>query len=210
MKSPSIDSFYIDINDHVNLVESYTEIDNIAAIIKACRLKPHDYLFKQKTKKIKLFKWWIDEFNNSLYLNKEIDIVYNNLKSNKTISTDLYYGLSLDKIIAISKLAYICAGKDEDTYSDFAIITFLGIDDYLRSYMFMYGECTQVSPLLIGIDNLQNIFKGVGTSYFQKLKNKKNLGMPCEEIEMWLTSLPVSNDFIADLNKQYENINVFK
>ena len=49
MKSPSIDSFYIDINDHVNLVESYTEIDNIATIIKACRLKPHDYLFKQKT-----------------------------------------------------------------------------------------------------------------------------------------------------------------
>lgn len=210
MKSPSIDSFYIDINDHVNLVESYTEINNIATIIKACRLKPHDYLFKQKTSKIKLFKWWIDEFNNSLYLNKDIEIVYNDLKSNKTISTDLYYGLSINKIVAISSLAYICAGKDEDTYEDFAIITFLGLDDYLRSYMFMYGEWTQVSPLLIGIDNLQNLFKGVGTSYFQKLKNKKNSGMPCEEIETWLTSLPVSDDFITDLNKQYENINVFK
>lgn len=210
MKSPSIDSFYIDINDHINLVESYTEINNIATIIKACRLKPHDYLFKQKTNKIKLFKWWIDEFNNSLYLNKEIDIVYSDLKSNKTISTDLYYGLSINKIVNISSLAYICAGKDEDTYKDFAIITFLGLDNYLRSYMFMYGEWAQVSPLLIGIDNLQNLFKGVGTSYFQKLKNKKNSGMPCEEIETWLTSLPVSDDFIADLNKQYENINVFK
>ncbi len=161
MKVPSINSFYNRFYKHVLLAQSYTEIKNLFFIFKSCRLKPYDYFFERKTSNLILYRKWFDEFGNSLEINtnKRINITYNNLSLNKEkiICTDLYYGLSIDKIAKISKLIYIFSGKDEDTYQDVIMVTFLGIDNYFRTFTIENDEWIQVSSLLLGMNNLKFI-----------------------------------------------------
>lgn len=212
MKSPSIDVLYNQIDRHVLLTESYTEIVGLATIIKFCRLKPHSYVYEKKNSKITLYDWWFDEYGNSLFIkDKKIKIIYNDLNiQTNTICTDLYYGLSLDKILKISKLALIFSGKDEDLLQKSAFVTFLGIDNYLRSYSLMYNEWKQVSSLLLGIDNLKLLINNLDIRYFQELKINKNFQAPCILEKAWLTYLPVSPNLLNQLDKQDIIYNLFK
>lgn len=168
-----INDFYLKINDHINLVESFSQIKNIQILIKSCRLKPKDFYIKKYDKLI-LYKDWVDEYNNSICIltNKKINIYFNDLSIDKRniINTDLYYGLPINKIAKISKCFYISYGKDEDL-DDICIISFLGIDSYLRTYLYLYNEWMQVSPLLIGISNLKLLLSNFGN--FKKLTKKK-------------------------------------
>lgn len=210
MKSPSLDTLYTQINKHILLAQSYTEINELAFIIKSCRLKPYLYVFEDKDKILKLHKWWFDEFGNSLKIdkNKRIKLTYNDLslKIDKINSTDLYYGLSINKIAKISKLAHCCFGKDEDLYENCAIITFMGLDNYLRSYMLLYGRWQQISPLLLGIHNLKVIAQNIDIKYFHELKNKENVPAHCISAGAWLTFMPPSKEFLTLLNKQHEAV----
>ena len=152
MRSPSLEFIHAKIEKSIKLIAAYTKNAELEFIIKACRLKPYDYIFKERKDKTILYDWWFDEFGNSLILNdKKISLIYNDLKldKKKIVNTDLYFGLSLKKITKMSKLVYIIAGKDDDEYRDFYLITLLGIDDHLRSYLYMYDEWQQVSPLLM-------------------------------------------------------------
>ena len=204
MKSPSIDSIYTILNKHILLVESYTEINNLSFIIKSCRLKPYNYLLNHKEDLI-LHEWWVDEFGNSLKIkNKKIKIIVNDLEIDrkKIICTDLYYGLSIEKISKISKLAHLFSGK-EDSLQDFFVTTFLGIDNYLRTYMYDEGW-QQISSLMLGLSNLKKIARHIDIQYFLELDNKENIIAPCTQAAQWITFMPPSKEFLTLLEKQYE------
>lgn len=209
MKSPSLDSLYTQINKHILLVQAYTEINELSFIIKACRLKPYSYILGDKDKSLILHNWWYDEFGNSLKIDKKkIKLIYNDLSLNhdKIICTDLYYGLSIDKIAKISKLSFCCFGTDEDLCKNYCIISFLGIDNYFRSYMLTDNKWQQISPLLLGIYNLKLIANNINIKYFRIFKNKENMPIPCFNHSAWLTFMPASNEFLELLNKRHETV----
>jgi hypothetical protein len=207
MRSPSIEFFHAKIEKLIRVAQSYTEIEGLSFIIKTCRLKPYAHVFEERGKVI-LHRWWFDEFGNSFNIikNKRIRIVYNDLQldGQKIISTDLYYGLSIDRVVKMSKLAYLCAGKDEDLYQDCYLLTLLGVDDHLRSYLYWYGEWQQVSPLLMGMKHLKLLASNVDIKFFHQLSNSENTPIPCISGRTWLTYLPASGDFLDMVKKQYE------
>jgi len=205
----SLDALYIQLNKHILLAQSYSEVLELFFIIKGCRLKPYEVIF-EGNRKLVLHRWWFDEFGNSLKIakNKKIEIHYNDLSIDREqlVCTDLYHGLSLNKISKISKLAYICAGPDEDTYEESFFLTFLGIDNYLRSYMYLYGEWQQVSPLLLGIKNLRLLGRNTDIKYFLHFNNSKTLPIPCVSSESWITFMPPSSELCAELAKKYDRL----
>jgi len=205
----SLDALYIQLNKHMLLAQSYCEIPELFFILKGCRLKPYEFVF-ENNKKLVLHRWWFDELGNSLKItkNKKLEIQYNDLSLDREqiICTDLYYGLSLDKIAKMSKLAYLCAGPDEDTHQESYFLTFLGIDNYLRSYMYLYGEWQIISPLLLGIKNLRLLSRNSDLKYFRHFSNSKTLPIPCLFSESWITSMPPSEEFRSVLSKKYHTL----
>ena|ERR1700678_4371258 len=207
MRSPSIERLYSTLNRHIKLVEAYTEIEGLAFIIKSCRLKPYDYVFGNRDNKLILHRRWFDEFGNSLIINeKKVKIIYNDLKLDRDliVCTDLYYGLSLENIAKMSKLVYLVAGKDEDLLQECYLLTFLGIDDHLRSYLYLYGEWQQVSPLIMGMKSLILLAKHLEIKYFHQIGKKENSAMPCVDGRSWISLVPVSNGFLDIIKEQYK------
>src|SRR5579864_1336203 len=177
MRSPSIEWLHAKLDRRIRLASSYTDVPELEFIIRACRLKPYDYIFEEKGTKISLHKWWFDEFGNSLDIikSKKIRIVYNDLRLDRksVICTDLYAGLSLDRVAKMSRLAYIIVGKDEDEYQDCCLLTFLGLDEHLRTYLYWQGEWQQVSPLLLGMKDLKNLASKLDVKHYQMTENKE-------------------------------------
>jgi hypothetical protein len=208
MRSPSLEFLYAKTEKLINLVQSYTERENLSFLIKACRLKPYDYVFGGRSDNIVLHRWWFDEYGNSMELvkNKRIKLVFGDLRLDreKIISTDLYHGLSLDRVIKMSKLVYLCAGKDEDLYQDCFLLSFLGVDNYFRTYLYWYGEWQQVSPLTLGMKHLKLLLNNADIKTFRQLGNSENLPIPCISGQTWLSYLPPSKDFLGIISKQYE------
>lgn len=200
----SLDFIHGKLEKYIRLVQSYAEIKELSFIIKSCRIKPIQYVEKRSSY-VSFYRTWFDEFGNSLNLiNKKINITYNDLSidRNMIVSTDMYYGLSFDKIFKISKLAFIFAGKDEDLNSDCAMICFLGIDNFLRCYMYLYNEWTQISPLYLGMKNLKIIANNSDIKYFKELKNKENCVIPCISWNAWITCLPANEKLLTILDRQ--------
>ena len=210
IRSPSIEYLHAKLEKQIRLTQSYTGIDGLEFIIKSCRLKPCDYVFKERDHKIVLHKKWFDEHGNSFTINrhKNIQIVYGDLSLDKTkiVCTDLYYGLSLDRVAKMSKLVHLVAGKDEDLYQDCYLLTFLGIDDHLRSYLYWYGEWQQVSPLLMGMKSLGIIAKNMDIKQYVQAGKKENNALPCVSGETWLSLCPVPKGFLEMLSKHHETI----
>jgi len=193
----TLESFYLKHDKSLALAEGFTEFKNLSFIIKLCRLKPIGLFFKKDKNPFQLN--WFDEYGNTLNISrkKDISIIYNNISIDRTkiMTTDLYYGLHINNILKISKLAFIVEGRDEDYNTDFYIISLLGLDNYLRTYMFMYGELKQVSPLILGLDNLQTISNNLKIRLFKSIKEK--IDTPCQHTQSWLTSMPVHTGLCA-------------
>lgn len=205
MKNPSLENFYLKIDKSILLVESFIEIKNLSFIIKACRLKPFDLFFSSKKSayKIKLYKHWFDEFSNSLKIvkNKKLKIIYHDtiFLSKNIPCTDLYFGLLPEKIAKISKLIHVISlkGVKDKQY----IITFLGVDNYLRSYLFNHQVWLPISPLVLGIKSLQNIASHLDIRYFHKILNKNNILPSCTATAEWLSYIHPSENFLEMLKK---------
>lgn len=208
MKSPSLDRFYLQINKAILLASSFTEIEELSFIIKSCRLKPYDIFYKNNKYSLKLYKHWFDEFGNSLNIikNKRLAITYNDLilRDKQTAQTDLYAGLSLDKMIKISKLCHLLIGRVEDTPEYCIVLTLLGLDNYLRTYIFCDDDWYRVSPLIIGIKHLRRLSKNLDIKYFVQFKNKENCEIPCVSTEEWITYMSPPRDLIDSLKKKYD------
>lgn len=209
MNSYNADKFYAKISKHILLAKSFTEIKELEFIIKSCRLKPYNFI-QDGNNKLSLHRWWFDEFGNSLKIvkNKRLKIIYNDLSLDKKsiVCTDLYYGLTIDKIIKISKLGFFFFVKEEDYNSDSAFLCFLGIDNYLRCFMYLHDTLTPISPLYLGINNLKLLHKYLDIKYYLEIKNNKNLPIPCNSGQAWLSYIPFSDDFSKILNHQPNNI----
>jgi hypothetical protein len=211
MISHSIEWIHSKLDRQIGLAQSYTDIDSLGFIIRACRLKPYDYIFKERDNRIILHRWWFDEFGNSLVLRgKKPNIIYNDLRldMDKIPSTDLYRGLSLDRTVKMSKLAYLIFGKDEDFHQDCCLIALLGIDNHLRSYLYLDGWM-QVSPLLMGMKNLKLLAEQVGIKYFHQIKNKENSVIPCVSEQAYISCLPAGPSFNEVLRKECEMLAPF-
>ena len=194
MSNTDLQHYYAKYSKSVLLAEGFTEFKGLSFIIKACRLKAINHFFeKRDNNNLKLD--WFDEFGNTLHIRKtkKIKIFYGNtdININKIISTDFYYGLSLAKVVKMSNLAFIMTGVDDDFHEDFFLITLLGMDSYLRSYLYMYGDLQQVSPLIIGMQNLQMIYNNQNIRLFKRVRGEPFV--PCQKHKSWLTSLPVHN-----------------
>lgn len=208
MRSPSIEWLHAKLDKRIKLASSYTDVPELEFIIKACRLKPCDYIFDERTSGIVLHKQWFDEFGNCLNIikSKRISITYNDLHldRNHIISTDLYAGLSIDRVAKMSRLVHIMLGKDEDLYQDCCLLTFLGIDEHLRTYLYWQDEWQQVSPLLMGMKDLKSLANRQDVKHYQVTENKELSAIPCISGQTWLSYLPPSPAFLSDLNKQSE------
>lgn len=208
MRSPSLERIYAQLNRHILLAQSYTEISELMFIIKSCRLKPYSFVFDKRDTKLVLHRWWIDEFGNSFKIvkNKRIKIIHNDLSLNRDniVSTDLYYGLSLDKIARISKIVFLCAGKDED-YQPCFFVSFLGIDNYLRTYTQTDGKWTQVSPLCLGLKNLKTLARNTDIKHFREIAIKENFPIPCVAARGWISFMPPNREFVHLLRREYDD-----
>lgn len=206
MKSQSLDLLYVDLDRHIRLVESYTEVEGLAFVLRAARLKPHTFLFEKREDNLVLYYKWCDEFGNLLRINndKSIDILNGDLSlsKGKIICTDLYAGLTLDKIAKISKLVHVCFGTTE-LLDNFVFLTFLGLDNYLRCF-FYHEEWQMVSPLMLGINNLLFIAKHRDAQYYTHRENKDCAPIPCFEAQDWVSNLPPETTFLSSLNKRCE------
>lgn len=192
MKSFSLESYYNRISKNILLAQSYSEHEALSWIIKSCRLMPHDKLKSKYT----LCKKWSDEYGNSLSIikDKKLNITLNDTSVSKSITTDLYSGLLIDKVSKISNLIYICYGlDDEDNKMYFAF--FMGIDSYSRCFMNIGDEWIKVSPLMLGIPHLKNIYNNKSVRYFKEFPNKEKMPFPCIAGKAWLSCMPVSPVF---------------
>jgi len=209
MKTPSLERFYFNIDRAIRLAQSYSEIKELMFILKSCRMKPYSIFYEKEIPRLKLYRHWFDEFGNSLYITKRkrIKTVYNDLllRKREIVCTDLYYGLSLDKIVKLSKIIHLVIGKNEDTHEYYLMITFYGIDGYLRSYLYD-GEWKQASPFMLGMKRLKNIHKHSDVKYFHQLKNLENFMTPCATTDEWIGSLTQTSvgEFVKILKKKYE------
>jgi len=208
MRSPSLERLYAQINKLILLAQSHTEVNELTFIIKACRLKPYDFVFNNRNTKLVLHRQWVDEYGNTLNIvkNKRIKIVYNNLAINRQdiICTDLYFGLSIDRVAKMSKLVFLCALKEEETLVTQFFVALLGLDNYLRVYACIDGAWSQVSPLCLGMKALKTIARNTDIRYFREFSNKENAPLPCVSAREWISFMPPSAEFLQILGKEYD------
>ena len=208
MNNITLEQIYYILDKHIALAEAYTEIKGLAFIIKACRLRPKQLFNPSRKPKIQLYRWWVDEFGNSFKLiKKKIKIIYGDrsLEQSGCIYTDIYQGLSLEKIAKMSKLVSIMTGTEEDLSSNCIFLTFLGIDNYLRCYVYLYDGWQQISPLCLGLKNLKILYANKDIKYF-KTGNKKQIPLPCLSERQWLSFLPANQDFLEDIKKHQPSL----
>jgi len=197
---------------HVKLMESYSEVPHLEQIIKSCRLKPKDFILDHKHWKMKLVlhRWWIDEFGNSLVLKKKTpSIIYYDLRLDwsKIITTDLYYGVELRKMIKMSTAVHLTLGNEQDLSHPCYLLTFLGIDRFLRSYLCWDGVWQQISPLYLGLKGLQQLFDHSSRQFLRlPMPLKKDWILPCAMEERCLGCLPAGDDLLAMLKEQYPDL----
>jgi hypothetical protein len=208
MTTNSLEHFYAKIQGDLDVAEHYTEMEHFSFILKSCRLKPYEDVSTKHP--ATLHQFWFDEFGNSLTINqkKQTKILLNDLSldQKKISNTDLYYGLTIKNVAKMSKVIHLIAGKDEDLLQDCGLLTFLGLDDYFRSYLLWFGEWKQVSPLMLGIKNLLTIADNRNLREYRQMKRKIDLSiLPCVEGEWWL-GCSGSDKFLELLKMKYETI----
>lgn len=205
MQNFEIEKLYDFLDSQIKLATAYTEYQNLTQIIKMCRLKPFDMMINRlPSNKLKLHNKWVDENNNALIINKDksIKIKTSILDKYHCINTDLYQNLSIEKIFKISKLLYFFNGKDEDKLENHIILSFLGIDNFLRTFVYVYGKWECYPSLFLGLDVLSKIVDNANLKYYTEVTSEKTVVYPCQTQEEWISSLPIQSGFISILENK--------
>lgn len=136
--------------------------------MRACRLKPYAVFEKDFQGHI-FHRWWVDEWGNSLVLEKErLAVILNdpNIKKGTRTKTDLFFGQSILTTIAQSQSVLLTDNK----------LVCYGNDEFLRTFEL---PNTRIAPLTVGIDSLKlmktfPLVKGDGLQIFpMKVKGMK-------------------------------------
>lgn len=152
-----IETLYSKIGNRIDLIGSYLEDNSLPKMMRSCRLKPYTIFSTGFQTKFIFEPHWVDEFGNSLKIeNKNIKIIMNDTQvtKNTQISTDLFFGNAINTVAKNSQCVMIITGKK--CY----IIAFYGKDEYLRVF-FHNKKIAQISPLLLGINTLRELFKTI-------------------------------------------------
>ena len=204
----NLDYYYSEIENKLNVISAYTENKNSDLILKICRFKPYPITPKSFLTK-SFYKKWIDEYGNSIEIkNKRLNIVINDLSinSDNIISTDLYKGLGTEKIIKISKLMYIFKGKEIDFGTDHYILSLLGLDNYLRTYSYLYGEWHEIPSIYLGLQNLNFIINNSDIKFYKEFNFKNKVIFDCENQKIAVGKLPLTAMFEEEIKNNYEEI----
>jgi hypothetical protein len=141
---------------------------------------------------------------------KRINFIFDDLSLDleELPCTDVYFGLSMDKVKDISNMVMIHAGTDEDFLEPCFFLNFLGLDGFFRSFLFFGGQWKKVSALMMGEHGFRNfarirekIDKGENSFFQIRMSPEKSMPVPCIRVDQWLTSLPVQEKFLDQLKK---------
>lgn len=212
MKNIDIEKFYRKIKGHLKLLTAYTDNPTLPKIIRSCRLKPHSIFEDGFEFTTKLENHWVDEFGNSLYLtSSSMQLKLGDLSVNKNARncTDLFYGNSINVTGKNSKFALIAAGTELLSDNDFYLVSFYGIDEYIRAFIFTPPVWTRVSPLMMGTNTLEKFFSSINNKWVQEV-DKKDLDfvIPFNMKKCITTSWPTKQDIMSCFNnsKLIDNI----
>lgn len=176
IKNTDLETLYNKISGRIDLVGTMLgDVDLLPKIIKSCRLKPYSIFSGDYQSKLVFEEYWVDEFGNSLKIKNKIPRIIMNdtqISKNTKISTDLFFGNSTDAIAKNSKCVFIINGKfDKSCY----FVSFYGKDEYIRSFFF-YEKLARVSPILLGLNTLRELFRNINSVLRRNIdKNKMDL-----------------------------------
>jgi hypothetical protein len=204
MKNYDLENIYSKIDNKITLVGSFIGDRIIPQIIKACRLKPYSIFTPKYKQKIKLEKHWVDEFGNSLKLENKIPkIILNDtgIIGATTISTDLFSANSINETICNGKSIFIANGKfcDRDVF----LVAVYGQDEYLRAF-FYYNGWQRISPLLLGMNTLHEIFNNINKQ-FLPIDNQLYFIIKFDIEKCVLANLKRKNDIKSFFNNKIIN-----
>lgn len=207
MKNISIDHFYKKIENRIKLVSAYLEDDSFNFIIPACRLKPYSIIFEKGGSKTQMEWLWCDEDCNSLkIIGKDIKIIMNDLSINrsKLICSDMFAGLNIKQISANSKLAFILVGKEEDSDTDHYIVSFLRNDNFLSTFIYVFGVWESYPSLILGKKILTKIYKYAEIKENIKIDNTEiDTVFPCIKYDCWISKWPAEQSFITNIGNDF-------
>ncbi len=98
------------------------------------------------------------------------------------------------------------SGKDEDTLKPHSILSFLGLDNFLRTFVLLYGEWKEYPSLYLGMDVLQDIFLYRNIVNYKEIKKQFPVIYGCEDQRAWLSSLPLSDNFISIMGNENNSL----
>lgn len=209
MTSINIERFYDTFEKHVILTSAYTDKKHLGSILMMCRMKPYDIIFGSFTKKVILYRRWIDEYGNSLKIQKDKKVMVRlndlTIDKSKITQTDLYGQVSMEQTARISKLVYFLNGRDEDQHGQHTVLSFLGIDNFLRTFVFIFGEWRRYPSIFLGMQALTDIATNSDVKYYKELKGKKAIIYPCDVQKSWISYWPCK-DFVSILRDQNESV----
>lgn len=189
MKKTDFDSYSKRIDKYAKLVSSYLEDDYYYKLIKVCRLKPYEKI--KVNSKLKLINHWVDEFGNSLLIDKKnVSILIGDIKlfQDIKIKTDIMFNMSIEEVKNNSRALYF--GVAEHYYE----LCFRGADNYLRSYMAFDNELQVISSLLFDRKIIEEILDFKDD---KKIITQNILGI--ENSDHYLTKLPSSLKLVDEM-----------
>lgn len=192
MNSTDLENLYTKIDGHISLVGSYTKNPTYLKIIKSCRLKPYSIFTGDFKAGTRFEKHWVDEFGNSLKFDNNPKILSNDtqLIDNTKISTDLFFGASPNATAKNSKAVFIAGGLFFG--KDFHIVAFYGQDEYLRAFTFN-DRWSRISPLMLGVNTLQELFKYVEYDSVVEIDRKKlDIVLPFDVEQCIVSPMPMN------------------
>ena len=207
MTVKTLANIYLGMERHIKLAGSYThQRKRLPLVLRACRLKPYDWLFGKWKDKLVLHRHWVDEYGNSLRLvgSRMIKIIPYDLEldSTKITGTDLYEYLPAPKLLKISKNVFILAGKEEDQYSDHFIVAFYGIDGFLRVRSYLHNQWNICPPVLLGMKALYSIIDYINEEGCKEISSQETVLFPCTKQQTWISDCKFGEEFVATM-KQY-------
>jgi len=202
LNNTDLENLYVKIDGSISLVAAFTQDDSFIKIIRSCRLKPYSVFTKDFKPGTRLENHWVDEFGNSLQFEKTVPrILLNDTKisENTKISTDLFHGASINTTADNSSDAFIVSGKFFD--KDFYIVAFYGQDEYLRAFIYN-KRWTRISPLLLGLNTLRELFRSVGKRMTEIDKKRLDIVLHFDVERCVATSLPMKEGMPLSFNKE--------
>lgn len=197
MHSTDLENLYNKIEGHILLIGAYTNDASLIKIIKSCRLKPYSIFTNGFIPGTRFEKHWVDEFGNSLLFdNKTSRIIMNDthIIDHTKISTDLFFGNSINATAKNSKFALVARGKHFE--KDIYVVALYGQDEYLRAFIYN-GKWSRISPLLLGLDALRELFKNIDSPWITEIdKRRLDFSLHFDVDKCITTSLPPKQSMV--------------